>query len=421
MKRSTILILSITVVAVLGFLLAGIWLSKQKGARTYVWGTHYQVRGRLKKQPYGLHYFRMLMEDRGRNGSLVILNKPLKPFFAENQMRKGTYMLIGEEAYYTEEGVEALLAFIRRGNNAFLAVNRMPDMLLDKLEWYDAATDSVYPGIYYDTVSITMPSLDPGHNYSFWFQRGSGTSGFNWTALQHERFNNPEHPFSKLGFMKEDSLCCFGVIPVGNGFLYLHSSPLVFTNYHIVTRQGFRYASRVFGFLDPEQPVYFDTFSSGSFQGEVPEQLPQSWLQFIIASPGLREAWYLLVFIALLFVVFRSRRRQRAVPVLEPNLNNTLEYVSTISRIYLAEKKHKRMAEKQKHLFYQHLGYHFGIRVINNPDALAKEISVKTGLSHPLALDILGTFAEMDMKEEISAQELFSLHEKLHQYYSKRS
>jgi hypothetical protein len=51
-------------------------------------------------------------------------------------------------------------------------------------------------------------------------------------------------------------------------------------------------------------------------------------------------------------MIFEMKRKQRAIPIINPLKNSTLEFVDVISHVYFNSKNHKHIAEESIHYFY---------------------------------------------------------------------
>src|SRR5690606_3172074 len=142
-------------------------------------------------------------------------------------------------------------------------------------------------------------------------------------------FCDSTRSITPLGY-QEDGGVNFIRIAAGNGNLYLHSNPLVFTNYFLTNEENVAYASAVFSHLRGKGIVW-DEYSKIPFAGN--NNAYNSPLYYILQQPSLKYAWWLLLLTVLLYVVFAARRTQRVIPVIDPKTNSSLEFVNLISSL----------------------------------------------------------------------------------------
>ena len=136
-------------------------------------------------------------------------------------LTKGTYMLIDEFAGLDGTSAQELLDFAHYGNDVFVATNNLPQRFSDSLflktsndfDLIGEATLS-YTNTAFQKDSIT---IERGLDNIHFTELDSATT----TVLGHQKFDS----ISKINFVK---------INHGEGHLYLHLQPAVFTNYHLL-------------------------------------------------------------------------------------------------------------------------------------------------------------------------------------------
>jgi hypothetical protein len=416
MKRGTLLIIiSLSLLMITGgYLLIRFQQARQK---QYHWYPLYKSKGILKKQPYSLYYFRELMDERGGSGRFMEIKKPLSGFFDPAKKRKGTYVIIGWTPFYTEAGLKSLMDFVREGNDLFMALEKIPDEILPFLSVDTASCGSLLYHTSVPEIKATLPGKAPGKTWNLILHNYTGDVDFSFISKAGGDCNIP---CDRAGFIDERH-CNYAIWSVGKGTIRIHTNPILFTNYFIITDEGFGYASAVFDFLDPDEDLYFDTFSLKP-PGKTDynqEDVPENWLSFILKSPGLKWSYFLLIFGTLLFLLFRARRRQRPVPVIEPNTDYSIEYLMTISRFFLKGDNHIQIARKKKQLFFRHLARKYGASLIKQNNALAQVIVARTGLTAPFVGRLLEDLYLLDNKEHLSNTELLDILNRIHYFYSK--
>lgn len=135
-------------------------------------------------------------------------------------------------------------------------------------------------------------------------------------------------------------------IKKGKGNIFVHTEPLVLTNYHLLKNEDKKYAEAVFSYLPNRETVWFVEDTS--------VVVSQSPMRVILAHPPLKYAWWLFLFGLLLFAIFTAKRKQRIVPVIEPLRNKSAEFVRSVGNLYLQEGDfHDMMAKKAQYFLYK--------------------------------------------------------------------
>ena len=172
----------------------------------------------------------------------------------------------------------------------------------------------------------------------------------------------------------KDGLANFIKIKHGKGFIYLHSEPLILTNYYLLKPENERYLQSLFSLLPLRETIWFVGANDEAFESN-------SVLRFILSKPALRYAWWLLLGGLLLFIIFNAKRKQRIVPIIEPLTNKSVEFVKIIGNLYLQEGDlHDMMAKKAQYFLY-HVRTDLLIDTKNLDDNFEKMLHLKTGKS----------------------------------------
>ena len=118
----------------------------------------------------------------------------------------------------------------------------------------------------------------------------------------------------------------------------MHANPQAFTNYYILDSLHGDYYAKAWSFLPREADAAWDVslreteVMTGGPLGETEsvwigdvesEYKGQSLLRVVLDYPGLRWAYILVLAAGALYLLFRSKREQRAIPVVRPPENRT--------------------------------------------------------------------------------------------------
>ena len=139
-------------------------------------------------------------------------------------------------------------------------------------------------------------------------------------SLNHDSL--PYHVLAVREEMEQDTVAVS--FPVGKGEIILISTPLIMTNYGMLSGRGSEYIFRLLSrFGDkPVHRVRLNTLS------KTREEDMLAMLEYIKTQPPLWWAWCLLILLILLFMLTNARRRQRAIPVVSPPQNHATQAAS---------------------------------------------------------------------------------------------
>ncbi|MBF8458079.1 hypothetical protein IV494_12925 [Kaistella sp. G5-32] len=189
--------------------------------------------------------------------------------------------------------------------------------------------------------------------------------GFSRIDKNHEILGKAVLDGGKVNFIK---------VNFGKGHLYLHTEPLIVTNYYLLNPENQKYVQDVFSYLPKRETVWFTESNKESTESQSP-------LRFILSKPALRFAWWLFLAGLLLFVIFNAKRKQRIVPIIEPLKNKSVEFVKSIGNLYLQEGDFHDMMAKKAQYFLNRVRLDLMIDTQNLDEKFAQTLHLKTGKS----------------------------------------
>jgi hypothetical protein len=313
---------------------------------------------------------------------------------------RANYLFINEDFELSRLDARALLQYVARGNNAFVAAKYFRSqrgLLRDSLGFdvkeLTPTTTKGYKGIFsIDSIDLrfTNPALArahirlPGVGVEQYLQVDSGRVGRTLAtdAQGHAVFIR---------------------IDYGRGHFYLCTAPVAFTNYYLLRPRTAGFAEAALAYL-PARRAWWDEYLK---QGPVGEQ---SLLRVVFAHEALRWAYYLCLFGGMLFVLIEARRRQRIIPTIKPLPNTTLLFTRTVASLYRQGSNHALIAEKKVALFMDYLRNHFQETNPDFADADFRErLSQKSGLTQARVDELLRLVNFARTAPQMTDQQLLQL------------
>lgn len=178
----------------------------------------------------------------------------------------------------------------------------------------------------------------------------------------------------------DDNKPNFIAVPYGQGWLFLHSTPIFFSNYHLLREQSFKYLKEVWKVVESDT-IIWDNFSASYANKASFAYLKESPLRFILKHRSFRWAWYMLVIIILLFLIVQSKRKQNIIPIIKPKKNNTLEYATAIGTLYFQSKNHAIITEEMTNQLYSFIRSRYNIRIDKERQNITSHLSKVSGIS----------------------------------------
>ncbi|MFN0013216.1 MAG: DUF4350 domain-containing protein [Saprospiraceae bacterium] len=327
-------------------------------------------------QPYGTLALHRLLEGYFPKNKLTDIKSDLVREMPLDSSKRSSYVFVGEGLYLDSLSTEHLLAFVAAGNTALLSSKTIPFDLMfhlyyhecENAEWSDYAK---HPKTHVRASLVTPPL---GSTIPLHYARQNVPEKYFWSYIEPDFFCDslPQRP---LGYLN-DSLVNFASFPHGKGSFLLHTTPIAFSNYHLLKADSRRYTERVLAYL-PEGQIYWDSYSrvaeevsrrrNRSAGRSLPTDHP---LAYVLKNPPLAWAWYLLLGLAAAFLVFRARRRQRVIPVAGKNENSSYEFIGIIANLHFREKNYRYLCLQTMRLFLAHTRERYGLVAQLDPSTL---------------------------------------------------
>lgn len=413
MKERRLTIFAVVATAVVGVLF---YLNFSTQQPRYSWLENYRANN---DQPYGTLFIRKLLEGYRESGKFTINTKrPLRLVLKDiTEPDRTDYVFIGQHIFLDEQSREALARFIEAGGNAFIATARPPTGLLESFYQEECGVSLGFEEHRSTSVEMNFyhPEFRTKEGVTFEYRFGENLFPYGWRYVSEDVFCDSTRSLSALGYQENDRVN-FVRIPLGKGALFLHTTPLVFTNYAMTDKEKVAYASVVFSHLDGEDMLW-DEFSKLPVAGNAGGYY--SPLYYLLDQPSLKYAWWLLLITALVYVLFAARRKQRPVPVLEQKSNTSLEFVRIIARLHYKNGNHLAMAHKKMKYFLYFVRSKYGIHAERFGDEHIAALAERSRVDRTLIETIFRRFSliEERFKHNIEADRLMALCESIDEFY----
>ncbi|MBK6839709.1 MAG: hypothetical protein IPG90_16740 [Bacteroidetes bacterium] len=138
---------------------------------------------------------------------------------------------------------------------------------------------------------------------------------------------------------------------------------------------------------------------------------------YILSQDSLRWAWYLVLALTILYMIFFGKRRQRIIPILEPKKNTSLEYIRTVGQLYYQERNHRVICIHKMKLFQAFLRSKYFINTYEVDDDTIEKIAVKSTVDKEVIRSIFSQYNWIDKNLDISDQMLINFHQQIEKFY----
>jgi hypothetical protein len=449
-----------------------VWLLSEDG-----WMEHYRIDSR---EPYGL---RLLVESLGGEDQLRIAKDEGPAALLDSTRSGGLYVFVGGYNYLDSANAEALIRFAERGNHVLIASEGISRDFLSHLfavrrdssfteifsddwwegekdweeeEWEDedwdtepdsTTTDSIpelrfdhEKGViwhYHESIKLYQSALDSLITLEWPDSRGYPAKAEvvyryqnkllpnSWTSFDTDALPLSDVRTECIGKFNEKH-CNLLKIEKGKGRIVMCSTPLVLTNYFLRNED---IAEIVQPLFPPAQTIIWDeysrTFRFDPFDFESNDSYTEREgpLEFILRDRSLSWGWYVLMIGTVLYFIAGSRRKQRIIPIKDPNLNTSVEFAETMSRLYWKQADHRKIGLLKWQLFLIFVRDRYGMRLSETDMAANRKqlplFVTKSGLQSDEINQIFEASEIIIATPKSTNENLVRLHASIERFYAK--
>jgi hypothetical protein len=421
-NNTTAIVVGIVIALFIGLIF--VFMGGETGDK-FNWSTQYNEKG---KQPFDLAIFYSLFTE---SYELNITRERVTRELPNDASAIGSiYCFIGNQPKYSEEEAEHLMRFAENGGTVFISSEHLPDSLMQFLVFRsDCGFESIDNQALWTAHSLninaqfTHPSLISSTPYSISLPKDlSGMSAWqaqNWSYFPLSSICGEGNtvPIALLGTVTFDNSnfsnngingnntthteANFIRFTTKKGFIYIHTTPRFFSNYNMQTEEGLEYANKVLAHFNTKK-VYWDRVSvvlpKKKKQQAAQNPVPRNPMEYVYGQPALRSAWYILLGSTLLYMVFRAKRRQRVIPILEPNRNTSLEFIQTIGKLYFQQQNHRNIFNKLMSHFLAHLRQRYHIVATEFTPQFIERVAYRTDIPIEIVSAIFDRYDQINVQ-----------------------
>ena len=331
------------------------------------WSPTYDLKDKI---PFGLYVFENESKTLLKKNAIQKITKTAYEFFeplfdydtlVKTYKVKGTVLAVSEYYALDKQSTDELFYFVGHGNTAFISAKDFPKVFEDSLKISTNATLTSEKGI--DLFFANKDTKQTKYNFTL------GASSVYFNSL--DTLNT-----TVLGYQEVDKIKQVNFVKVAfrQGFFYLHTQPVCFTNYNLLKDSHYKYTENLTSYIPEGKLYWFVKDQNGELKSSSP-------LRFVLSQPALKCAWYLSLLGLLIFMIFNAKRRQRVVPILNPLQNTTLDFTKTIGNLYYQEGDHQNIIDKKIIYFLEKIRNVYLTDTTVLDENFIKKVHQKTGKS----------------------------------------
>lgn len=404
----------------------GYFYYQYSNSPTTDWEKHFSQE---EAAPYGTQLLYKLLKSRN---TFVTIDQPLPNFKKfENIKNSGNaYVFVGHTFFPDKITTGLLQKFLKQGNSVFISADAISEAFFDSLLMPEKAAfeDGFEFTGHIGCIKYT-PKIMNAHfkkqTMAVYEKRFFKIISMDASYIPFRYLNNTEiqsgtEVLGKIKVDNRDEFYNYGSFKVGPGTLYLHTSPLVFSNYYLRTEWGFNYTNaalkpistnKIFWQVNTQiVPEFFDNPEGNRRDNP---------FSVLLSFKSFRYAWYAFLLAILTFCLYGFKRKQRPIPVISQKSNTSLEFAGTIAKLYLAGKNHKPIAMQKYHYFFAHVRSKYGIDLKSKDKGVLKQLSDASRVPLEHIEDIMRRYEDLNFSLELKSKDLHILVNAINTFYDK--
>ena len=323
------------------------------------------------------------------------------------------YLLITKNLILNDEEANAMMDFVKAGNDLFISADFIDHKLLEALNCTIDRKDEILREVN-GKMNNTFISVSYGKDMN-----SSEFGYFYFPFLNY--FNNYDTATTRVLGVNEKGLPDYIVLFYGKGRFYLQLAPRAFSNYFLLTDNNYHYFESATAYLrfNPQYVYwdeYYNNYSSTRNKNNFKDGNNFSTLKVINQNSSLVWPFYIGIAGILLFTLFNLKRKQREIRVIPPVRNDSVAFTETIGRLYLQQKNNRNVAEKIITYFYEYLRKKYFIATDNINKDFINSLAKKSGISQNETADLFECIEKIQSGDNVSDEDLFSLNQKVENF-----
>ena len=324
------------------------------------------------KIPYGTYVFYEQLERLFTKEKIMVLERP--PFEVLGSKTKdkinGTYLFLNETVEFDKAELGRLLEWTAKGNTLSIASSSISEKILDTLNLETSVISNFnnFDNIY----NLKLQNKAFNNKKQYTFKKANYLYHFSVIDSKKTKVIATISNVSKNVSITEEQFVNVIKQDFGQGEIILNLFPQAYTNYFILEEDNKNYTAGLLSYLNPNQPIYFDSYYKSG------KKIALSPLNVFLKAKQLRWAYYIMLIGVLFYVIFDGKRKQRAIPVVKPLKNQTLEFTQTIANMYYESGNHTDIAQHKIQHFLEYIRVNLRLNTNTIDDAFIKNLASRS-------------------------------------------
>jgi hypothetical protein len=371
---------------------------------------------RNDKIPYGTFVAYKLLQKEFPH-AIIQTNKYAPPQWKNltSDSSKQVLLIVTKTFDPSEEDLDYLTGFVQKGNYVFISALQLTRNAAKFFKIRSRKHYNYYGlalGVHhaFDPFDSTVVNLDTGSfktPFSYQYPGADFTNGFSETDSS---FTYP------LG---HSSLNYQNLVAVKalKGIFFIHTAPITFTNFFLLYQDNRQYFEKLMSLFPADtKKIVWDEYYLYHYYNENPQQ-KQGILSVILKYDNFKWAFWVALLLLSLYILTETKRKQRIIPVYEKPKNDSLEFVTTIGKLYYEKGDHKNLAEKLTQYFLDYVRNRFKISTAEINSSFEQQLAIKSNKDVNEIKAITESIHTTNLSESITQKQLIEYYELLENFY----
>ncbi len=350
----------------------------------------------------------------------------------------GTMLYLNSDITLSIDHVDALMDFVERGNTAFYSSDVYPEDLVQEfsnvfldIESFDFETFNTYDGgkvnfgqvytfneklgknipLFITDSVVSVSAVDSDKSYEFSFYQKDSLEEHHWLGIPKRQFDiyNSNETLTPRSYINDSIVDCFS-IQKGDGELFIHLNPLMFSNIYFTKETGFDYAQDMTSYFNDGELFYNKRHNYISRNAQSQNYQTRSPFTFIFKHQSLSWALYGIIILSALYLIFGLKRKLPVLKDFDHPKNSSIRFVRALSSFYKSSGNYADLCTEMMWNFEHFLRKRYKIKTDLPKEELQLIMSKKSGIS----LNEIEKIYKLNMEVEYGSDQLKSKAMNLH-------
>ena len=199
--------------------------------------------------------------------------------------------------------------------------------------------------------------------------------------------------------------------------LYVIHTMLHFSNFFLLYENNRQYYEKLVSLLPRDaKKIVWDEYYLYHYNNSKPQQ-KQGILSVILNYENFKWAFWVALLFLFLYVITEIKRKQRIIPGYEKPKNESLEFVTTIGKLYYEKGDHKNLAEKLTQYFFDYVRNRYKISTAEINSLFIQQLAAKSNKDVKEINAIAESIHTINLSNAITQKQLMDYYELLEKFY----